>query len=232
MHEDHTELDPIPQPMQDNASRRYVNELKRKGFHFLSAGIPVGYYLTDYMTSMIVIGSLLGIAIVTEYLRFYSARFNEIFDQIFGKLLRDEEKTGYSGATYLLIASFLVIMIFHKEIAILCLLFLVFGDGFAAVIGKKFGRTRIFGKTMEGSLAFAAVSVAVSFVFPHVPFTIRLTGALVAALVEILPMHTSDNLRIPIISGSIMEILYMQTLRDTNLFNQSEVLVQLLSMVN
>lgn len=142
-------------------------------------------------------------------------------------MLRDEEKTGYSGATYLLISSFLVIMIFHKPIAILCLLFLVFGDGLAAVVGKKFGRTRLFGKTIEGSLAFAAVSVAVGFVFPGVPFLIRLAGALTAAVVEILPMQTSDNLRIPIISGSIMEILYVQSLRDADLFNQGEVLVHL-----
>lgn len=227
MHHDQTEIDPIP---PNNASRHYVNELKRKGFHFLSAGIPIGYYLTDYMTSMITIGSLLGIAIVTEYLRFYSSRFNEIFDKIFGSLLRDEEKTGYSGATYLLISSFLVIMIFHKEIAILCLLFLVFGDGFAAVIGKKFGRTRLFGKTIEGSLAFAVVSIAVSFVFPYVPFAIRLTGALIAALVEILPMQTSDNLRIPIISGSIMEIMYVQSQRETDLFNQHEILVHWFSV--
>lgn len=200
-------------PAQDNADTHLTNEIKRKGFHFLSAGIPIGYYLTDYNTALWVLGALLGLAVLIEYARLAHTSINRFFHRIFGNMLRDTETFHYSGATYLLISSFLVILVFHKEIAILCLFFLIFGDGFAAIVGKTFGKTKIFSKTLEGTLAFAIAAVGIGFIFNYIPFTIRLTGALVAAIVELLPMRTSDNLRIPIVSGSIMELMLISHLQ-------------------
>ena len=196
-----------------NADSRPLNEFKRKGFHFLSAAIPIGYYLTNYDTALWTLGALLGLAIVIEYARLAHTSINRLFHKIFGSMLRDTESFHYSGATYLLISSFLVILVFHKEIAILCLLFLIFGDGIAAIVGKTLGRTRIFNKTLEGSLAFTITAVGIGFFFNYIPFTIRLTGAFVAAIVELLPMRTSDNLRIPIVSGSIMELMLISHLQ-------------------
>jgi dolichol kinase len=192
----------------ENANTHFGNELKRKGFHFLSAGIPLGYYLTDYRTALWVIGGLLGLAILVEYARLSHSAVNVWFHKFFGKMLRGTESDHYSAATYLLISSFLVIMVFHKDIAILCLLFLVFGDGAAAIIGRRFGRTRLFDKSLEGTLAFLIVCIGIGFFFAHIPLAIRLAGALSAAIVELLPLRASDNLRIPIMSGSVMEIMF------------------------
>jgi dolichol kinase len=193
--------------IQENADTHLSNELRRKAFHFLSAGIPIGYYLTDYATALWVIGGLLGLAVLIEYARLSHSKINEWFHDIFGRMLRRGETDHYSAATYLLISSFLVIIVFHKEIAVLCLLYLIFGDGAAAIVGMKFGRTRIFDKSLEGTLGFLIVCIAVGFLFPDIPFSVRLTGSVTAAAVELLPMRTSDNLRIPIMSGSIMELM-------------------------
>ncbi len=211
----------------DNADTRFGNEARRKSFHFLSAAIPFGYQLTDYTTAIWVVGCLLGVAMTIEYGRMSSPAIASWFHRIFGRMLRFEESRHASGATYLLLASFLVILVFHKDIAILCLLFLVFGDGVAAMVGKKFGRVRLFGKSLEGSLAFAVTCIAVSFLFLHIPFGIRLTGSLSAAIIELLPMRTSDNLRIPIISGSLMEILYVRALDQLNTPGADDVIVQI-----
>ena len=201
---------------RDNADTNLINEFKRKGFHFLSAGIPIGYYLTGYHIALWVLGGLLALAILIEYARLSHTTVNRFFHKIFGNMLRDTESFHYSGATYLLISSFLVILVFHKEIAILCLLFLTLGDGAAAIIGKSFGRTKLFSKTLEGTLAFTVVSVGVGFFFGQIPFYIRVAGAVVAAIVELLPMRTSDNLRIPIVSGSVMELLLISYLQSLN----------------
>jgi len=217
----------IEHEIPDNADSHFGNEAKRKSFHFLSAAIPFGYQLTDYTTAIWVVGCLLGVAMGIEYGRMASPAISSWFNKVFGRLLRLEESRHASGATYLLLSSFLVILIFHKDIAILCLLFLVFGDGVAAIVGKKFGRVRLFGKSLEGSLAFAVTAIAVSFFFMHIPFTIRLTGAISAALIELLPMRTSDNLRIPIISGSLMEVLYVRTLDQLNIPAVDDVIVQI-----
>lgn len=211
-----------PVTIQENADTHLINEVKRKGFHFLSAGIPLGYYLTDYRTALWVLGGLLGSAVFIEYARLAHTSVNRFFHKIFGNLLRDTESFHYSGATYLLMSSFLVILVFHKEIAILCLLFLIFGDGFAAIIGKKFGRTKVFTKTLEGTLAFLIVSVGAGFFFGQIPFFIRLAGAFVAAIVELLPMRTSDNLRIPIVSGSVMELMLITYLQRQDTLMESD----------
>lgn len=186
------------------------NELRRKFFHFAAAIIPIGYYLTGYETALWTIGVLLGIAIITEYLRLYIPSFSALFNRFFGTMLRDDEIDHYSGATFMLIASFLVIFAFHKDVAVLCLLFLIFGDGIAALVGKSIGRTHLLGKTLEGALACFFVCLGISFFFGHIPLSVRFAGAFAATAAEILPMRTSDNLRIPIISGSIMQLMLIQ----------------------
>jgi glycerol-3-phosphate acyltransferase PlsY len=105
-------------------------------------------------------------------------------------------------------------MAFHRDIAILTLLYLIIGDGLAAIIGRRYGRRKIFDKSLEGSLAFAGSCVLVSLFFPAVPFWIRLSGVFIATVSELVPMRASDNLRVPIISGSIMEILFISYLRQ------------------
>ncbi len=212
-------------PETTHTETDFQNEIRRKGIHFLSAGIPIGYHLTDYPTALWVVGCLLGLAIGVEYIRMSVPTAGLWFQRWFGRMLRGHESKGTSGATYLLLAAFLCILIFHKDIAILCLFFLIFGDGVAALVGKRVGRVRLFGKSLEGTLAFAATGVLISLWFSHIPFTIRLTGAIGAALIELLPMRTSDNLRVPIISGSLMEVMYVQSLRslDTSVGDRTVV---------
>ncbi|MCK6543143.1 hypothetical protein L6Q79_10740 [bacterium] len=207
-------------------------ELRRKFFHFSAAIIPIGYYLTDYATALWCIGALLGIAIVTEYLRLYIPSFSAFFNRFFGSMLRDGETDHYSGATFLLIASFLVIFAFHKDVAVLCLLFLIFGDGMAALIGKTIGRTRLLGleKTLEGALACFAVCLGISFFFGHLPLSVRIAGAFTATVAEIMPMRTSDNLRIPIISGSIMQLMVIQIQQKQPIYLEEKEFV--LSFIN
>jgi glycerol-3-phosphate acyltransferase PlsY len=171
--------------------------------------------LIDYATALLIIGGLLGGAILIEYARLSHSKINALFHKIFGNMLRGSESDHYSAATYLLISSFLVIMVFHKDIAILCLLFLIFGDGAAAIIGKSFGRTKLFNKSLEGTLAFLIVCTVIGFFFAYIPLSIRLAGAFTAALVELLPLRASDNLRIPIMSGSVMEVMFAAMVRHS-----------------
>jgi len=101
----------------------------------------------------------------------------------------------------------------EKELAIVCLSFLILGDMFAAIIGKKFGRTKIIAnKSLEGSLAcFAAclvIGLFVAWLFPtHLTPQIIAIGALTATIVELFSLGIDDNLTIPLISGLVMQIL-------------------------
>ncbi|MCB0833787.1 MAG: hypothetical protein KDC45_10015 [Bacteroidetes bacterium] len=190
------------------------NELLRKLIHMASLGIPIGYKLTDQGTALVVVGGLLVFAILLEYGRMASSTVNYWFIRFVGKMLREEETGSYSGATYLLLASFLSILVFHQDIAVLCLLFLIVGDSTAALVGRRFGKMHVFGKTVEGTLAFITVALVIALFFPAIPAIIRLGGVIVAALAELMPSRVNDNLRIPVVAGSIMEILYVQYLKE------------------
>ena len=83
----------------------------------------------------------------------------------------------------------------------------------SSIIGKSFGRTKLFNKSLEGTLAFLIVCTVIGFFFAYIPLSIRLAGAFTAALVELLPLRASDNLRIPIMSGSVMEVMFAAMVR-------------------
>jgi glycerol-3-phosphate acyltransferase PlsY len=99
---------------------------------------------------------------------------------------------------------------FPRPIAAAALGFTILGDAMAALVGKAWGRTRLFGKTLEGAvggliacLMWAAFLGAAG----HLPWTVLIAGALVASLVEMLPIPLDDNLGITLFAGLTMKVL-------------------------
>ena len=61
-----------------------------------------------------------------------------------------------------------------------------FSDSAAAIIGKKYGKTKIFNKTLEGSFAFLITSfIIVIFFIPDIDFTFPMIAILVSTIVEL-----------------------------------------------
>ena len=85
---------------------------------------------------------------------------------------------------------------------------LIIGDTMAAFVGTMWGRTKIWGKSFEGSLAFFFSSCAILALLGRVGMQVAVVGALVATVVELLPLSINDNLTIPISSGVSMSLLY------------------------
>ena len=71
------------------------------------------------------------------------------------------------GSTYFIFSAILTILLFPKSIAIVSLLILILSDTAAAIIGKWIGRIRIFGKTLEGSMAFLITSLLIVWIYPN-----------------------------------------------------------------
>ena len=87
--------------------------------------------------------------------------------------------------------------------------FIFVGDAMAAIIGRRFGRPRVFGKSIEGSLACFLSCVAVAWIYPGDLFTWRmiLGGAAVATIFELVPIPLDDNMRISLSAGFAMTLL-------------------------
>ncbi len=113
----------------------------------------------------------------------------------------------FTGATYILLSVCLTVALYDKPIAIAAIAFIIVGDTLAALIGRRFGRHRFGNKSVEGSLACLAGTVIVAVIVPDLPIGIRLFGAVVATIVEALPLNIDDNITVPILSGLSMTLL-------------------------
>jgi dolichol kinase len=180
-------------------------ELKRKVLHIAAFLIPIICLKLERNAAILFWLLLLSVAVIVEVLRRTSRGFSKIFNRIFGPLLRSgEESRKLTGATYLFLGGFLSFLIFPKGVAILSTSYLAVGDGFATIVGLRWGRHPILRKTLEGTLAFIVLSTIASLIVHWMPFWIRIVGVLVAATVELVSIPISDNLNIPLISGLVM----------------------------
>jgi glycerol-3-phosphate acyltransferase PlsY len=72
------------------------------------------------------------------------------------------------------------------------------------------GKTRFFRKTLEGTAAGLLACLAwASFLAlaGHLPWSVVLCGALLASLIELLPIPLDDNLGITLFSGYLMKLM-------------------------
>ena len=200
--------------------KKLAQEAQRKGFHISGLIIPVLYYaglkldipstdrawLTRELAAWIA-GGVAGLSLAVDVARLSDANANRWFIRFFGHILRKSERRKITGTTYYLIGSFLSILLFKPAVAIAALLFLVFGDFAAALVGVAVGRIRLLGgKTLEGALACFAVCAAVGLLIfwkvkPSYGVLLALSGAVAATGAELLPGPLNDNLTIPLISG-------------------------------
>jgi len=131
--------------------------------------------------------------------------------------MKEEEGWRFSGATYFIASSLIVIFYLPKNIAVSVLFFLSLGDPMATFVGSRIGEERLFwgDKSIEGSLAFFAVAFGIGVLF--LGFMKGLFGAIIATLVETMPTHLllgslshwlDDNLTVPLITGFLIHLLF------------------------
>lgn len=186
-------------------------EIYRKLIHLIfNTVIPLAYLLLGIPRFwMVIILAVCSIAIVAIDLNRRRVKWlAKIFDLFFNGMMRSHEYDGkLTGASYVLIGSFFTVLFFPREIAVLALLFMAFGDTFAALVGMKFGKIKIWNKTLEGTLAGLIVCILVSLYSANIPILVRVIGAVAAMFIEVLPINIDDNLRIPIFAGAVMYLL-------------------------
>jgi dolichol kinase len=184
-----------------------LGELHRKAIHLSSLVIPIGYYLIpneELSRRALLVAAL--IAIVIEAVRFNEPRIGRLTMRLAGALLRESERTGLFGSTYLILGSLLCAHSFDKPVVVAAILFVILGDAAAALVGRAYGRVQVFGKTLEGSLACLAVCVVVGLLVPGIPVKAAAAGAVTATVFELLPIPLDDNMRIPLAAGFAMRM--------------------------
>ena len=186
------------------------SEYFRKIIHIFILVIPFTYlfFLESRFQALRILVPLTLFAIVLEYLRVRSAVIKKIFNNFLKSMLRIHEMDGkYTGATWVFISSTLTIAIFPKEIAIISLVYMSLGDTIAGLVGRKFGKTKFYNKSIEGSLAGLIVCLLSGYLVNlTLPLVVVFSGAFAAMFIELLPMPIDDNLSVPLFAGTIMVI--------------------------
>ncbi|MCK5785605.1 MAG: hypothetical protein KAH54_03495 [Candidatus Sabulitectum sp.] len=195
----------------------YAKEILRKGVHFGSLIIPASAIFIPKTEMVLILAALsLGMLIV-DIIRSRNKVFRKFFLGLFGKVLRGKEQDGgMTASTVLMASAALTIFLFRTEIAVAALVFLSVGDSFAALVGKKFGKSvLVSGRTLEGSLAALLSCLVVSMPLLQIsagrgwslsPAGLA-AGALAATLAELFEIPLDDNLRIPVLAGMVMELV-------------------------
>ena len=187
-----------------------IHEYQRKAIHLFNLIIPFGYWflIPDQNQFKIIIITFTALFILADFFRTKSKLIKKLFKIFFDKMLREHELKGqFTGATWVMISASVTILFFSKNIAIISLIFMSIGDTFAALIGKKYGKLKIYDKSLEGFLGGLIVCLLAAYYYDPLPFYISGVGALTAMLFETLPLPLDDNFRIPIGSAIIMTIL-------------------------
>ncbi len=210
-------------------------EINRKLLHILSGcTIPAGILYIPRIPGvseslpMIILGVMLILSIVTEYVRFNVPAVQKIFVSLVGTMLRTEEDKKLTGSTYIFASSFICTLLFAKQphISFMVLNLFILGDAVAAIAGLSIGRIRIGKKSLEGSLACFILCLFLFFaVYPFVPLLLDewqgrvpvpliFITALCITVFELIPIRLSknlilnDNLTVPIIAGFAMKYCY------------------------
>ena len=180
-------------------------EIKRKIVHLATLIVPVAYAMTSDETILLFLVPFFLALLSVDLLRHYHSGMASLFRKyFFGRVLREEEKPTFMGSTYFIFSTILTILLFPKAAAIASILILILSDTAAALIGKGMGRVKIFGKTLEGSMAFLITSLLIVWIYPHLGRFSGSLAALGATLIELLPLKVNDNLSIPLVAGAIM----------------------------
>ena len=124
-------------------------------------------------------------------------------------MIREYERIKFTGATISFISCFFLILIFEKNIAIYSMLILCISDALAALVGKKWGRNKIYNKSFEGSLAFFLISILIGIFFLDIKLIGLFFLSIIATIVELIPSPINDNIIVPFSVASTISIYYL-----------------------
>jgi len=187
-------------------------------YHILGLIFPLGYLwvIKDKLTMSIILLCLFLGFLLADIIRLSIKAINKTITGTLKRFMKEEEAYRFSGSTYFTFACLICVYFFPKMIAITAIIFLCVGDPSASIIGRLFGKVKLFGgkKSLEGSLTMFVVNSVIGYFF--VGPLLGVIGALTSTIVELFPFHLitpshygwiDDNATIPVISGFVMYLL-------------------------
>lgn len=189
------------------ASRELVFEILRKSVHIISLLIVLIYEFFGKEVILWILMLFLITVLVLDYFRLEHG----LKIPLFYIMYRGKEANRLGGHIFFALGAISVIALFDKEIAYSAILMTTFGDMAAALIGKFYGKRRVFkkafnnDKSIEGSVSEFIIDFLIAFLIIGNPI-VSFVMAFIATLTETAVNKIDDNLMIPIFSGFFGQI--------------------------
>lgn len=140
--------------------------------------------------------------------RRWSPAVNRVLMVVFGKVAHPHESHRVNSSTWYTTALLLLTLTASVQSAAIAVTVLAFADPAAAIIGRRFGRTKLVnGRSLEGTATFMAMGTlaacAVTSAFhPELgvagTLAVSITGAVFGGVAELFSRRVDDNLSIPL----------------------------------
>jgi dolichol kinase len=154
--------------LHNNFLMTYFKELQRKAIHLSSLWTVMGIYYLEFGVFIKILYLVSFLVLTFDILRHYDTLIAKISHMMFGSILREHEQHALSGASYMMIAACICCSFFAKETAMLALGVLIISDAFAAIIGKRYGKQKIYGKSLMGAMAFIISGILIAWLIHNI----------------------------------------------------------------
>jgi phytol kinase len=184
-----------------------VFEFLRKAVHMVSILIVLIY---EFFGKEAVLWVLVSFLVTMLFLDYFRLEHN-IKIPFFYTMYRENEANRFGGHIYFALGAISVIALCSKEIAYAAVLMTTFGDMAATLIGKFYGKRRVFyrifknDKSIEGSTSEFIIDFLIGMLILGNPL-VSLVMAFFATLTETAVSKIDDNLVVPILSGFFGQI--------------------------
>ncbi|HWR25760.1 MAG TPA: SEC59/DGK1/VTE5 family protein [Methanosarcina sp.] len=189
------------------SSREIAFEILRKSVHLISILIVLIYEFFGKEVVLWVLMLFLVTVLVLDYFRLEHGMKIPFFHIMY----RKDEAYRMGGHIFFALGAISAVSLFSKEIAYSAILMTTLGDLAAALIGKSYGKKRVFkeifknDKSIEGSASEFVIDFLIGLLIIGNPI-VSLIMAFFATLVETAVNRIDDNLVIPIFSGFFGQI--------------------------
>jgi dolichol kinase len=189
-----------------------LREFGRKAFHQLSLVYLGAYYFFGWPRIGFLMAGWFVVVLAIETARLKLPAVERALVGFFDGLIRETERKHFSGIFHTTSGCLAAMLIAQGDSMIVAaaILQLALADSASALVGKAFGRTKLFGgqKSLEGSLGGLAVGFAAALACGVRPGA-ALAAALAGSLAELLPTTPwcNDNLMIPLASALVLRLV-------------------------
>ncbi len=200
-----------------NVDKSIKKEFQRKAVHLSSLWVPSAIYFVPEVLLLPTLIIILCGNIALEYANFKRYRWaRKSFGALFFRMLREKETARqnfqFTGSVYVLASAILCMCLFSKAVAVIAMTVMLISDSAAALIGRTFGKIKIYKKkTLEGTLAFFISALVINLLFiPIYPFRLAsLLACAAATAVEVYEdkIGIDDNLSIPLTFSTVISLI-------------------------